>query len=126
MCDRWLGVDGCVPPCCGEPSGSRWIGVAIIVPLTVVVESSDCVHGCECSPACYAAVTGVASRDVGMPAVIVAWEEPGEGTPQRALPRKPRCPPHPQQGYKTRSSRRSLKSDFDEYIMVIEQIIKSG
>ena len=47
--------------------GSRWIGVAIIEPPTVVAEGSDCVHGSECSPACYPAVRGVASRDVSMP-----------------------------------------------------------
>lgn len=47
--------------------GSRWIGVAIIVPPTVVVEGSDCVHGYECSPACYPAVRGVASKDMSMP-----------------------------------------------------------
>ena len=58
--------------------------------------------------------------------MIVAWEEPGEGTPQRALPRKPRCPPHPSTVYKTRLIQKKLEEDFDEYIMVIEQIIKSG
>ena len=47
--------------------GSRWIGVAIVVSPTVVVEGSDCVHGCECSPPCYTAVRGVASRDLSMP-----------------------------------------------------------
>ena len=68
VCDRWLGVDVvvCTTMLWGT-CGSRWIGVAIIVPLTVVVEGSDCVHGCECSPECYTAVTRVASRDVGMP-----------------------------------------------------------
>jgi len=58
--------------------------------------------------------------------VIIAWEEPGEGAPQRALPRMPRCLPHPSTVYKTRLIQKKLEDDFDEYIMVIENIIKSG
>ena len=58
--------------------------------------------------------------------MIIAWEEPGEGAPQRALPRTPRCLPHPSTVYKTRLIQKKLEDDFDEYIMVIENIIKSG
>lgn len=57
--------------------------------------------------------------------MIITWEEPGEGGPQTALPRMC-CPPHPSTVYKTRLTRKKLEDDFDEYIMVIEQIIKSG
>ena len=37
----------------------------------------------------------------------------------------PHCPPSPTV-YKTRLLRKELSDDFDDYIMVIEQIIKSG
>ena len=36
------------------------------------------------------------------------------------------CLPNPTQVYKTRLHRKELADDFDEYIMVIDQVIKSG
>lgn len=54
-------------------------------------ESSDCVHGCECSPACYAAVTEWLAGMWACLAVIVAWEEPGGGHHVEPCP-EPRLP----------------------------------
>uniref|UniRef100_A0A8C4L456 Uncharacterized protein n=1 Tax=Equus asinus asinus TaxID=83772 RepID=A0A8C4L456_EQUAS len=48
-----------------------------------------------------------------------------EGCPMVTPAPDPHCPPSPTV-YKTRLLRKELSDDFDDYIMVIEQIIKSG
>lgn len=54
------------------------------------------------------------------------WEGLGDGAPQTTLPRTHAVFFPPPTVYKTRLLRKELSDDFDDYIMVIEQIIKSG